>query len=53
MGLYCLQDYIQLMKFQNNYKLDEGKLFRKFKALFYIGVIHCCLKQYKYIIYNK
>ena len=47
MGLYCLKDYIQIVKFEYNYNLDDHHLPKKYKANFYIGVINCFLKQYK------
>lgn len=47
MGLYCLKDYLNILKFQYNYELQDQQLVKKYKACFYMGVIHAYLKQYK------
>lgn len=46
-GVVALQDYIQIMKFQNNYKLDNYNDQKKQKAYFWMCVLHIELKQYK------
>jgi hypothetical protein len=47
MGLYCLNDYICILKFQNNYVLDEICLLKKYKAYFYMARIYCFQNDYK------
>jgi len=47
LGLMCLDDFINITKFQNNYKLTDYYEKKKLKAKFWIGVIHIQLKEYK------
>lgn len=47
LGLMCLEDYIHLIKFQNNYKLTEEIEKKKQKAYFWMSILHIQLKQYK------
>jgi hypothetical protein len=47
MGIYCLKDYVSILKFQYNYELEEHHIVKKYKAYFYMGVIYCYLNQYK------
>jgi hypothetical protein len=47
MGLYCLNDYICILKFQNNFVLDEINLLKKYKAYFYMARIYCFQNDYK------
>jgi hypothetical protein len=48
LGKICLEDYIVILKFQNNYKkLYDFYEKKKIKAKFWIGVINLLLKDYK------
>jgi hypothetical protein len=47
MGLLCLSDYITILKFENNYEVKNSRSHKKNMAIFFKGVIHCLLKQYK------
>jgi hypothetical protein len=43
----CLEDYIHILKFQNNYKLNDSYEKKKQKANFWMSILHIQLKQYK------
>lgn len=47
MGVVCLRDFVHILKFENNYKLEGARLMKKFKAYFYIGMIYWNMKQYE------
>lgn len=47
MGLLCLTDYINIIKFENNYEMGNPSNYKKSMAIFFKGVIYCLLKQYK------
>lgn len=47
LGLMCLDDYILILKSQNNYKLSNFQEKKKLKAKFWKGVIFTMLKNYK------
>jgi hypothetical protein len=46
MGLICLEDYVYILKFQNNYKLNDEFEAKKQKAHFWMSILHIQLKQY-------
>jgi hypothetical protein len=42
----CLEDYIQILKFEGNYKSEDKLESKKQKAYFWMGILHIQLKQY-------
>lgn len=51
MGLLCLKDFVSILKFQNNYELENENIIKKYMAYFYMGAIYSFLRQYKYILF--
>jgi hypothetical protein len=47
LGLVCISDYKNIIKFQDNYNLKHNKEIKKIKANFWKGVIYILQKQYK------
>jgi len=47
LGLMCLEDYIHLLKFSHNYKLNDKKETKKQKAYFWMCILNIQLRQYK------
>jgi hypothetical protein len=43
----CLEDYINILKFQGNYKLEEKEEHKKIKACFWKGVANVLNGNYK------
>jgi hypothetical protein len=47
LGLVCISDYRNIIKFQDNYNLKHDKEMKKIKANFWKGVIYVLQRQYK------
>jgi len=47
LGLICLSDFKQILKFQDNYNLTSKNEIKKIKSNFWKGVILILQKQYK------
>lgn len=45
-GINSLSDFLQIIKFENNYNIKENKLKLKYKAKFYLGVLFIINKEY-------
>lgn len=46
LGILCLNDYVEILKFQGNYNLSDVDMNMKYKAYFYIGVLNCQVGNY-------
>lgn len=47
LGILCMKDYVRLLKFQNNYNLNDESIAKLYKAYFYVGVLNCQLGAYE------
>jgi hypothetical protein len=47
LGLVCISDFKNIIKFQDNYNLKQDKEIKKIKANFWKGLIYILQRQYK------
>ena len=47
LGLVCISDFKNIIKFQDNYNLEQDKEIKKIKANFWKGLIYILQRQYK------